>query len=214
MRVWIGWLVALTVAGCSKPEARVVVYCAQDQEFAEGVFADFTKDTQVAVAPKFDTEANKSVSLAAELEQEADRPRCDVHWNNEILGTIRLARQGVYEPYESAGREPFPDWTKAGDLAGVRRPGPGPDRQHEPGPGGRPAEVASRPDRPEVEGEGGDGQAAVRHDGDAGGVPVRSARAGRGEGVLPRAEGERREARPREQAGGDERVGAATVRSG
>jgi iron(III) transport system substrate-binding protein len=105
-------LVILAVAGCSKPEARVVVYCAQDQEFAEGVFADFTKDTQVAVAPKFDTEANKSVSLAAELEQEAGRPRCDVHWNNEILGTIRLARRGVYEPYSSPAASPYPGWTK------------------------------------------------------------------------------------------------------
>ena len=112
MRVWIGWLVALAVAGCSKPEARVVVYCAQDQEFAEGVFADFTKDTRVAVVPKFDTEANKSVSLAAELEQEAGRPRCDVHWNNEILGTIRLARRGVYEAYSSPVASSFPDWTK------------------------------------------------------------------------------------------------------
>src|SRR5207237_2212798 len=83
-------------AGCSGRDSRVVLYCAQDQEFAEGLLADFARDTGLAVAPKFDTEANKSVSLAVELEQEAGRPRCDVHWNNEILGTIRLARKGVY----------------------------------------------------------------------------------------------------------------------
>jgi iron(III) transport system substrate-binding protein len=111
--LWVAVLVL--AAGCRDADKRVVVYCAQDQEFAEGVFADFTAETRLAVAPKFDTEANKSVSLAAELEREAGRPRCDVHWNNEILATIRLARRGVYEPYESPNAAPFPEWTKARD---------------------------------------------------------------------------------------------------
>jgi iron(III) transport system substrate-binding protein len=111
--LWVA--AAVLAAGCREPDKRVVVYCAQDQEFAEGVFADFTAETRLAVAPKFDTEANKSVSLAAELEREAGRPRCDVHWNNELLATIRLARRGVYEPYESPNAAPFPEWTKAKD---------------------------------------------------------------------------------------------------
>ncbi|MSR53532.1 MAG: extracellular solute-binding protein [Gemmataceae bacterium] len=102
----------VAIAGCRKSEQRVVVYCAQDREFAEGLFADFELDTKLKVSTKFDTEANKSVSLAAELERENERPRCDVHWNNEILGTIRLARQGVYEPYESPNASPFPVWTR------------------------------------------------------------------------------------------------------
>src|SRR5207244_1527520 len=76
---------------------------------------DFTKRTGLPVAPKYDTEAAKSVGLAAELALEAKRPRCDVHWNNEILGTIRLARQGVYEPYASPSAEPYPAWAKAPD---------------------------------------------------------------------------------------------------
>lgn len=101
--------------GCSKPESRVVVYCAQDREYAEGIFADISAETKLAITPKFDTEANKSVSLVAELQEEASRPRCDVHWNNEILGTIRLARAGVYEPYESPAASGFPDWSKARD---------------------------------------------------------------------------------------------------
>ena len=102
-------------AGCSKRESRLVVYCAQDREFAEGLLADFTRETGLAIEPKFDTEANKSVALAVELEKEAARPRCDVHWNNEILGTLRLARKGVYLPYEPTNSQPFPDWTKAPD---------------------------------------------------------------------------------------------------
>lgn len=111
---WLA-LFAIAAGGCQKTEKRVVVYCAQDQEFAEGIFAEFTADSKLAIVPKFDTEANKSVSLAAELEHEKDRPRCDVHWNNEILATIRLARRGVYEPYDSPSASPFPDWTKAKD---------------------------------------------------------------------------------------------------
>lgn len=107
--------VLLLCTGCPKSVPRVVVYCAQDREFAEGVFADFRIGGGPAVTPKFDTEANKSVSLAAELEQEAGRPRCDVHWNNEILGTIRLARRGVYDRYESPAAAPYPDWTRPAD---------------------------------------------------------------------------------------------------
>lgn len=105
------------LAGCQSADSRVVVYSAQDPEYAEGVFTDFTRETKLAVSPKFDTEANKSVSLAVELEQEAGRPRCDVHWNNEVLATIRLARKGVYEPYESPAAAPFPDWTRPRDRS-------------------------------------------------------------------------------------------------
>src|SRR5262249_7799623 len=81
-------------SGCNSGP-RMVLYCAQDQEFADKILADFHKKTGVEVAPKFDTEADKSVSLYVELVREKDRPRCDVFWNNEILSTIRLQRQGL-----------------------------------------------------------------------------------------------------------------------
>lgn len=105
----------LPLAGCTRSNDRVVLYCAQDQEFAEELLADFTRETGLVVAPKYDTESNKSVSLAKELAAEASRPRCDVHWNNEILGTIRLARQGVYESYEAPNAKPFPAWSHPDD---------------------------------------------------------------------------------------------------
>jgi iron(III) transport system substrate-binding protein len=38
-----------------------------------------------------------------------------VFWNNEILNTIRLQRQGLLEPYQSPSSSPYPDWTKAKD---------------------------------------------------------------------------------------------------
>lgn len=100
--------------GCGNPK-RVVLYCAQDKEFAEQALNDFTKQAGLAVLPKFDTEKGKSVELYIELISEKDRPRCDVFWNNEILSTIRLQQKGLLEPYASPSAEPYPAWAKAKD---------------------------------------------------------------------------------------------------
>ena len=109
------FLAALAVAGCGNSKSRVVLYCAQDQEFAEQVLGEFTSRTGLPVAPRYDTEADKSVSLYEELVKEAGRPRCDVHWNNEILSTIRLQRKGLLDVYASPSGAPFPIWAKAKD---------------------------------------------------------------------------------------------------
>lgn len=109
-----GTMTALA-AGCQSARSRVVLYCAQDREFAEAIFPEFTKRTGLEVAPKYDTEADKSVSLYEELIRERDRPRCDVHWNNEILATIRLRRVGLLEAYDSPSAKPYPEWAKAPD---------------------------------------------------------------------------------------------------
>jgi len=105
----------LFALGCTKSSERVVVYCAQDREYAEPVFADFTIQQKLMIAPKFDTEANKRVCLVAELEAETKRPRADVHWNNEILGTIRAARAGLYQSYTSPSAAGFPEFSKSKD---------------------------------------------------------------------------------------------------
>ena len=91
-------LALLVLAGCRKSSERVVVYCAQDPEYAEQLFKEFAAETGVEVVPKYDTEANKSVGLALELERERERPRAGLHWNNEVVGTVRLAELGVYAP--------------------------------------------------------------------------------------------------------------------
>src|SRR5262245_7141182 len=108
-------LIIPLLAGCPSSDSRVVLYCAQDREYAEAILADFTATTKLQVAPKYDTEAQKSVSLYQELVREADRPRCGVFWNNEILNTIRLQRQGLLEPYASPSAAAYPEWTKAKD---------------------------------------------------------------------------------------------------
>ena len=101
--------------GCSRPAPRVVVYCALDREFAEDILAEFAKRSGLEVIKRYDTEANKSVGLYEDLIREAGRPRCDVHWNNEILATMRLQRQGVYTAYESPAALPYPAAFKSAD---------------------------------------------------------------------------------------------------
>src|SRR5262249_8196285 len=98
-------------AGCAGPRERVIVYSAQDPEFADELFRIFTDRTGIAPAAVYDTEANKSVSLYAQLVNEKDRPRCDVWWNNEILGPTRLDRLGILEPYVSPAAADYPPST-------------------------------------------------------------------------------------------------------
>jgi iron(III) transport system substrate-binding protein len=106
---------AALLAGCTGARQRVVLYCAQDREFAVDLLDDFRKEAGIEVAPKFDTEANKSVSLYQEIVAEKSRPRCDVFWNNEILATIRLERQGALTSYSSNSAKSYPGWAKASD---------------------------------------------------------------------------------------------------
>lgn len=101
-------LALLAAAGCPRSQPRVVLYCAQDEDFAKELLQTFRERTGLEAVPKFDTEAGKSVELYVELVQEKTRPRCDVFWNNEILSTIRLQRQGMLEPYASPSAKPYP----------------------------------------------------------------------------------------------------------
>jgi iron(III) transport system substrate-binding protein len=107
-------LLVLPLSGCSC-QPRVVVYCAHDREFSESILHDFTAQTNLRIAPRFDNEANKAVGLYEDLIREASAPRCDVHWNNEILATIRLQRKGLLAPYQSPAAKPFPAVFKARD---------------------------------------------------------------------------------------------------
>lgn len=96
-------------AGCWSPQPdRVVVYTALDSGFSEPIFADFAKQTGIDVAPRFDTEATKTVGLTEAILAERQRPRCDVFWNNEILNTLRLQREGLLQPYKSPAGNAFP----------------------------------------------------------------------------------------------------------
>ncbi len=88
--------------------SSVVVYCAHDAVFAEEILRTFEERTGVKLAVKFDTEATKSLGLVELLLAEKDAPRCDVFWNNELLGTADLAERGVLAPYRSPNAERIP----------------------------------------------------------------------------------------------------------
>ncbi len=104
-------VVAAVVLGWSyyhgqKP--RLVVYCAHDSIYAESILRDFTRQTGIPVATRFDTEAAKSLGLTELLVREKDAPRCDVFWNNELLGTLDLQEKGILAPYRGPGWERIP----------------------------------------------------------------------------------------------------------
>jgi iron(III) transport system substrate-binding protein len=107
-------LLALAASGCNS-DNRVVLYSAQEREFAGQLLDDFQRLTSLPVAASYDNEANKSVGLYEDLRLEARHPRCDVHWNNEILATIRLQRQGILQPYDSPSARAFPSAFRAKD---------------------------------------------------------------------------------------------------
>lgn len=86
----------------------LVVYCAHDAVYADQVLKDFEQQTGIHVDVRYDTEATKSLGLINLIVQEQREPRCDVFWNNELLGTLELQSQGLLEPYRGSawGRLP------------------------------------------------------------------------------------------------------------
>src|SRR5262249_53913332 len=69
----------------------LVVYCAHDALYAEQVIDRFRTETGLSVAVRYDTEATKSLGLCEQIVRERAHPRCDVFWDNEPLGVMRLA---------------------------------------------------------------------------------------------------------------------------
>ncbi|MBI3267649.1 MAG: extracellular solute-binding protein [Planctomycetes bacterium] len=98
------------LAGCGKdPRPAVVLYCSLDEVYAEPVLRRFQERTGIEVRALYDSEATKTVGLAARLVAERARPQADVFWNSEILRTLSLASQGVLEPYRSPSAADVPD---------------------------------------------------------------------------------------------------------
>jgi iron(III) transport system substrate-binding protein len=98
----------------------VTVYCSADDVHADPVLQAFVRETGIPIRDvQYDTEANKTVGRVAALRLERDDPRCDVFWNNEPLHTMRLAEEGLFEPYRSPSaadvppqfRDPQDRWT-------------------------------------------------------------------------------------------------------
>jgi iron(III) transport system substrate-binding protein len=103
--VLFGAAIAFTLAVAWRAWRRddLIVYCAHDAIFADGILRAFEKESGLRVGVRYDTEATKSLGLVELLVREASAPRADVFWNNEALGTIDLARRGLLEPYQGVG---------------------------------------------------------------------------------------------------------------
>ena len=93
----------------------LVVYCAHDSVYSEKILRQFEAETGIPVTPVFDTEATKSLGLIERLIRERDAPRCDVFWNNELLGTVGLKERGLLIPYKGAGYAATPVGVKDPD---------------------------------------------------------------------------------------------------
>ena len=129
-RAMLGCLVlaaaALCMAGCGRKEG-VVVYTAVEQVYCEELFGRFEEETGIQVRAVYDTEANKTTGLVNRVISEADKPVCDVFWNNEFIQTIDLQEKGLLERYVPAGTEDIPQayrdaegyWTAFGGRARV-----------------------------------------------------------------------------------------------
>ena len=76
-------------------ENTLVLYCAHDSIFADSIIRQFEARTGISVQVRYDEETNKSLGLTNLLIAERAQPRCDVFWNNQTLGTIRLKQEGL-----------------------------------------------------------------------------------------------------------------------
>jgi iron(III) transport system substrate-binding protein len=91
---------------------RLTIYCAHDSIHAKETLEAFRKQTKIKFNVKYDTEATKSLGLVELILMEKDNPRCDVFWNNEVLGTIHLQSEGILEPYISPRHAEIPEQFK------------------------------------------------------------------------------------------------------
>lgn len=87
---------------------EVVVYTSLDRQFSEPIFKVFEERTGITVKPVFDSEAVKNVGLVNRLLSERNRPTCDVFWNNEVVRSIQLKREGITQPYQSPSAADIP----------------------------------------------------------------------------------------------------------
>ncbi len=76
-------------------ENTLVLYCSHDSVFADSIIQQFEAKSGITVQVRYDEETNKSLGLANLLITERAQPRCDVFWNNQTLGTIRLKEEGL-----------------------------------------------------------------------------------------------------------------------
>lgn len=117
-RILLASTLALTTLLTSCGEsADVRIYVALDQEHSERLVKSFEAETGLTVKARYDTEASKTVGLVTAIIEEANHPRCDVFWNNEVAQTANLGQRGLLEPYQSPSAANIPLEFRAADYA-------------------------------------------------------------------------------------------------
>ena len=91
------------LTGCvPRAESHVGVYSSLDRDFATHILDGFERKQvhETGVVPKFDVESTKTVGLVNLIIAERQTPACDLFWNNEIMHTVRLQKQGLLQPHD------------------------------------------------------------------------------------------------------------------
>lgn len=101
-------LLLLAACGGNAAPTGAVIYVALDQEFSQPLLQQWSKELNLPIQQRYDTEASKTVGLVSSLKEERSAPRCDVFWNNEIANTVNLAQDGMLMPYESPAAKDIP----------------------------------------------------------------------------------------------------------
>lgn len=77
-----------------------VLYTSADDPVVQKVIEAFEAETGVKVKVVTDTEATRG-ALVQRLLSEKQSPRADVWWSSEIVGSVKLAKEGVLAPWGS-----------------------------------------------------------------------------------------------------------------
>ncbi len=128
-KAWIsglGMVLCLILSGCGRKD-EVVVYTAVEEVYCRELFEQFEEETGIHVRAVYDTEANKTTGLVNRIIAEADKPVCDVFWNNEFIQTIDLQEKGLLDSYVPDNGADIPEayrdqdgyWTAFGGRARV-----------------------------------------------------------------------------------------------
>lgn len=89
----------LLLASCDRAKGpEVVLYTSCDDYLLREIKPLFEKETGIKLLIVGDTEATKTTGLVQRVIAEKDRPRADVWWSNEALGTLKLAEEGLLAP--------------------------------------------------------------------------------------------------------------------
>jgi iron(III) transport system substrate-binding protein len=98
-----------TAAHGEDTTSDVVLYTSVDTLIYQPIVDAFEQQTGVKVKVVADTEATKTTGLVARLLAERAKPRADVWWSSEPMGSITLAQANLLEPFVSKSETDFKD---------------------------------------------------------------------------------------------------------